>query len=57
VTRVFLLYLSEFHAGWVSQNLTIGLLVTGIANQLCVPYPEVALAICPLRKYGNGRSG
>lgn len=48
-------YLCKFNICWVSQDLSIRLFVACVTNQLAVPHSIVMFAICPLRKYGDGR--
>lgn len=50
-----LVYLSKFDISRISHYLSIRLFVTGVTNQLSVPHSKVMFAICPLRKYGDGR--
>lgn len=53
--RFFFSHLSKFNISRVPQDLTIRLFVAGVANQLSVPHSKVMFAICPRRKYGDGR--
>lgn len=48
-----LFYLSKFNIRRVPQDLTIGLFVPGVADQLSVPHSKVMFAICPRGKDGD----
>lgn len=49
-------YLCQLHVGRVPQDGAVGLLVAGVADELCVPDAEVVLAVRPLWEDGDCRS-